>query len=1075
MSFLQLVFLGLRFHWRAHFGAFVGSVLCTTVLAGSFLVADSLRGTLRDQATARVGHVQSALSAGEKLFRSTLASEVARDAAPALLLRGCVSKADGTARLNQVQVLGVDGRFWELALAADRRELQSGDAVVNKALAERLGVQLGESLVLRVEKPSPFSRDAPLSGEEDAIESIRIRVVAFADDAHFGRFSMHANQVPSASVFLPLETLQQRLDVPKKANLLLSSSLDAESLQKRVTQKWTLEDAGLQLRSLPEAAGQELRSSNVFLEPVLLNKFPPGNKSLTYFVNAVRSGSHSTPYSMVSAVTPGSLPFFPDDISENETVISEWLAADLDVKVGASVELSYFVMGERRTLEERSRSFRIKDIIPNGRPGWDSSWMPDFPGLADVGNCRDWKPGFALSLDRIRDNDEAYWKQFRGTPKAFISLKAGQEMWANRWGSLTAVRYPNGDLAPHTLLSAISPTEAGFQFIPMRQLALAATSTPVDFAGLFGGFSFFLIIAALALVGLLFGLMVEKRGTEAGTLLAVGWSTEQVRSLFLSEGVAGVVLGALLGSGGGLLYTQAILFGLRRVWSGATSGVEISFHATFSSLLIAVCGSVLAAIFAMVWVCHRSWRRPARVLLAGETLESGTGPSGASGFGRSSKWIVCVSGFGGLFLSGWAIWKGESGPEWFFGGGALCLIGSLVTARWLLSRLAGGKISAVRHMAWRNIGRRSARAMVTMGVLASGAFLVLSVEVFRKTTSPSELHRNSGTGGFALIGQLSAPVYEDLNLPAVRDAFGLPKGPDVKALMVREKEGDEASCLNLNRAVKPRILGVPSTDLERLGAFRFTTKSAKWSVLQAPDNQWIPAVADEATIRWALQKSLGDEILVHEGSGGVVRLKLVAALSGSILQGALLIDDSAFQRAFPNLGGYRTLLLDVPAGETDETRAAWSRALSDRGLELISTSSRLADLNAVANTYLSIFQVLGGLGVLLGALGGAVVAARNVIDRRMELAILLATGWRIQQIRRLLKWEHFVLIALGTVIGGGCVWLVTGPVQYIRGEAMNGRPLLFALGCLFSLSVGAVWIALNMAMPRRVIDTLRAD
>ena len=61
-----------------------------------------------------------------------------------------------------------------------------------------------------------------------------------------------------------------------------------------------------------------------------------------------------------------------------------------------------------------------------------------------------------------------------------------------------------------------------------------------------------------------------------------------------------------------------------------------------------------------------------------------------------------------------------------------------------------------------------------VSVLAAGAFLVLSVQVFRKESPAGGQQRASGTGGFALIGELSTPVYEDLNAVAVRDSLGLP-------------------------------------------------------------------------------------------------------------------------------------------------------------------------------------------------------------------------------------------------------------------------------------------------------------
>jgi hypothetical protein len=417
----------------------------------------------------------------------------------------------------------------------------------------------------------------------------------------------------------------------------------------------------------------------------------------------------------------------------------------------------------------------------------------------------------------------------------------------------------------------------------------------------------------------------------------------------------------------------------------------------------------------------------------------------------------------------------QTAPEWFFACGAGVLGAFLLALRRFLAGSADGEMDSLVLLALRNAGRRPSRSLAMAAVLAAGGFLVLSVQVFRKGPETRAASRDSGTGGFALLGQLASPVYEDLNAEGPRDTFGLHWQEGMRCVALRVREGEDASCLNLNRAVQPRILGVPSGELEKLGAFRFLSEPQGWAVLRRPVEGAVAAVVDEATLQWALQKKKEDEIQIPDGRGGRARLRIVGALAGSVLQGALLIDEAEFARIFPDSGGYRMLLVDAPAQAVERVRTSWSRGLEDRGLEILPASARLAELNAVANTYLSIFQILGGLGVLLGSLGGAVVAARNTLERRSEWAILHATGWPLRRIQRLLVLEHLGLVLAGLLGGGVAALWVTVPSQWTRGETLGILPLCEALLALGAITALAVWMALRGSLPRKPAGALRSE
>ncbi|HEX9730511.1 MAG TPA: FtsX-like permease family protein, partial [Thermoanaerobaculia bacterium] len=87
------------------------------------------------------------------------------------------------------------------------------------------------------------------------------------------------------------------------------------------------------------------------------------------------------------------------------------------------------------------------------------------------------------------------------------------------------------------------------------------------------------------------------------------------------------------------------------------------------------------------------------------------------------------------------------------------------------------------------------------------------------------------------------------------------------------------------------------------------------------------------------------------------------------------------------------------------------------GFDAVSAAEKLASFHAVQNTYLATFQTIGGLGLLLGTVGLAVVLARNVIERRKELATLRAFGFRRAVLTRMVVIENGLLLVWGLGIG----------------------------------------------------------
>lgn len=1022
MTFFHFILASARHYWRGHLGLLLGAFLASAILSGSLLVGDSVRASLRRVAEMRLGKVQSGLLGGDRWFTADLVKKSAAE--PVIIAVGSAASASGKARVNGTQILGVDAGFWKLSTSGKEQTFARSEVLVNEPLARKLGVQAGDTVIVRLERPSAISRDAPLSGSTNQDVSLRRKVAGILAAEDFGAFQLTASQITPDTVFVGLEDLQVQLEMDGKVNAALSAvpSLSADAFEKAKT----LDDLGLKLTRL--AGGQkewEVSTGRVFMDATLassLLKRDAAYGALTYLVNGLKSARGGTPYSMITAV---------DRIGgEGDGItISQWLAEDQNLAVGDEVEVFYFVVGLGRELKQQSAKFKVRGILPMTDPEVTRAWTPEFPGVSDVDNCRDWEPGIPMDMKAIRDKDEKYWDEYKGTPKGFISLATGQKLWANRFGSLTAVRFPDkgeDEAKLRTeLLSSLHLSDIGLTPRAFKKDADAAAKGSVDFGGLFIGLSMFLIAAALVFAALLFLFTLERRAAQVGLLLALGWTRPRVRRALLGEAGVIALLGSIVGLAGGMFYTQAALAGLRGAWSGAAQGLPLIFSASPATQAGAAAGSVLIVLGTLGWASRKMFSKTPRELWSGDE-SSLQGPIHAmSTFRRALPWLITAVSVG-LVIGARSAKAPEAVAGMFFGSGMMLMIAGLLVAGAWMRRDRGSLAQSLVQIGMRNISRRPSRSLAVIGMMAGGIFLVTAVNAFRMNAGDVTKH-DSGTGGFALIGESSLPIYEDLNSKAGIEAFGLDEQlmKQVKIIPFRVREGDDASCLNLNRAQKPVLVGV-NPDL-LTGRFRLAG-GTDWSSLHSQTGSAHPkAIADQATAMWGLGKGVGDSVEFPNATGQTLAIELAGLLGGSVLQGKMITSEAAFLQAYPDAAGYRFFLIDCPASKQEEVSSHLTRQLEQRGLALEAAGRRLETFLAVQNTYIGIFTILGGLGVLLGTAGLGVLVARHVLERRGELGLMQALGFLPAALRRLVLGEHVFLLVAGLLLGVVCALIAVWP------------------------------------------------
>jgi ABC-type lipoprotein release transport system permease subunit len=610
---------------------------------------------------------------------------------------------------------------------------------------------------------------------------------------------------------------------------------------------------------------------------------------------------------------------------------------------------------------------------------------------------------------------------------------------------------------------------------------------------LFLGFSFFLIISAAMLVALLFRLGIERRSSEVGILVAEGFSTRTISRLLLAEGALLAVIGSAIGLLGAIAYAWLMLQGLQSWWSAAANVPFLQLHISTNSLSIGFLASVAVALLSIIWAVHGLSRTSPHALLAG--ISSSVTHLAKPPRRRFTLYLALIAPICALILIVLSVaTEVLSEPTAFFSSGAALLVGSLAgLALWIRRQpqgpIAGNGPLAIARLGFRNAGRYPRRSLLTAGLIASATFILVTVGANRHQAERATDHKHSATGGFSLLAESAIGLLYDLNVTTGHQSLNLsPASIDALAqsqvIPFRLRDGDQASCLNLYQARSPRILGAAPKMIGR-GGFKFKStlaptddaeKENPWRLLNKtfPDGA-IPAIGDYNTVRWLLHLGLGQDLAITDQHGKTVNLRIVAMLSNSILQGELVIAESQFVSLFPTLTGYRFFLIDTPPTTANNLHELLETDLSDFGFDVGSTTAQLQRFLAVENTYLSVFQTLGGLGIVLGTFGLAAVLLRNTWERQAELALLRAVGYRRWALACMVLAENTLLLTTGLLAGTISAALAVAPHAITTPSAIPWTSLAITLAIVLLTGTLAGTIALIPTLRSPLIPALRTE
>ena len=1025
----KIITSSVRFYKRSVIYQFLIIALLSAVITGALLTGWSVKVSLKKTATARLGNTGILISSGERYFNPALAERL-RDSARIdctglLEINGLCQNLNTQREAVNVHIFAVSGDFFRFN-GIDTIGVAKGTADINEKIAAHLSLKTGDELIVRFREISDIPADAPFAPAEQESGSLVLRVGRILGAGNSGNFSLSITQIVPENIFINSSDLIRQGGEQNKMNRLLISLKDkitvagTDDILRRILK---LQDIGLSIISLKQPGGYELRSGRIFLGKSLIREvqecIPSAAPVITYLGNRFAFRNRYTPYSFVSALPSALYQGVPGD---NGMIIDRWMANDLEINKGDTIEMSWFVPDSLNKLTEKKSSFRVSSIVEMKGIWADSLLMPDFPGISGSESCSDWNAGVPIKLKEIRRKDEDYWNKYRGTPKAFISYEKGVVLWGNNFGPATALRFPE-DVTKKEITEMLSgnldPEENGFTISNLYEDSLKAAGESVDFSTLFLSLGFFLILASLVLLSFAVSSYLDSKTSQIKIYFALGFKTGWIRRLLTSESGLIALPGSLIGSLAGIFASILIIKLLNTVWSGAVQTNTLGAFVGLSPVLtgfLATFGTAVVFIMFKIRIHLRNLFRERKDMHSTASV-------------ALNRLFLVFSAFASVSLFALSfIFKEQEILLCFISGSVLLFSMILLWRQYLINaglrppekKLLTGRLSRLYYSFY------PSHAVTPILFIATGIFAVFITGANRMNFEPSHLKPSGGTGGFLLWCDNTIPVKQDLTTLAGRESLGLNDDElgQIKFVSLKRYAGDDASCLNLNHVRIPPLLGVDPSEFIHRGSFSFagSLKNAAfvnpWAYLGIPaKGNTIYGIADQTVLEWGLMTRIGDTLTMRSESGQKLNIVIAAGLKSSVFQGYVLIGMQNFRKYFPSVPGSSVLLVDGNRDLESKYISALRERFVNYGISVEKTGERLASFYEVTNTYLMVFGAFGALGMITGVAGLGFILLRNFTYRKREFALMMATGFTIRRIRRMILSDHMLILVAGIASG----------------------------------------------------------
>ena len=1025
MTFTSLITQSRKHYRRFYRLVSFAIILMTAVLTGSLLLGDSVRGTLVQRVSERLGKTETIITSGTGFMSDKLMQHpTLKNAQGYLLMDGFVSIDN---KLLPVYVWGTDAD----TVGGD---LQSpGEVIINEPLRAKLNGM--EDIVLHLPSHNLVPSGSLFVTKSYATQ-MRVHVAGVKSIEEGGNLLLKNEQTLPLNIFVNRQELAEKMELEGKINMVLSEEIITEE---QLAACWTPELSGIHVTD------SSLTSDGIFIPHNIVDKLvvvpAQADSSLftlhsslyfSYLVNDLVNGRDTIPYSFVTAVSE----WQGEPLDGQDMILSDYAAKRLHVSEGDSVDMSYFIAKDLKNLETQGQTFRVKRIVPLSDFMRDSLLMAEFPGLSHVKKCTDWDSDLPIKMERVTKEDEDFWYDYHQTPKAIVSYEAVRPDWSNAFGSATALRFasrPDIRLTPH---------DAGLQVVHPRIQGLQGATGGVDFASLFLALGFFIILSAILLMkNPLVEMFTQRRG-EIALYRQMGFADTTIFRDLYREAFTFMLCASPLGVLAGLLYSGLTLWLLGNVWSGATHTEGFALHIQPLTVIVGWLVALLICAAVLFLVLRNQFRQKQTQF----TLLKRKPILHSSLFTLHFILTIILIAVNFIFLHSMVL---------FIVCGLLWIITWGLFLRLYILHRQSGEISRTQII-WQSVRASLKQHLLAYWALALGVFTVFAVGLNR----PDFSHETEATGGYQYYVDSRVPIQYDLNNPAVRQELSLESLPDsTQFLGFLRHTQDEASCLNLNLVSTPTVLGVDIAVMKSFGlSMPDTPAQADSSLFTLHSSLYI----DEESLIWSLKKSVGDTLYYQNDRGETVPVVIAGTYPTGIFHGNAIMSADDFRRLWPKESGIEVLLMK--SSRPDEAAEILSMAMNEYGLNIQTVGERIRMFFEVTETYLLIFLTLGGLGLLFGIFSLMIIVRKNLTAQTATIRQYRAMGFGDRLIQSLLLRENLLVPLYAVAVGA------TGSVISISANIGGAGPatLLFAV-LAFAVLAAALVIGIRIIVKQYII------